>query len=942
MWLPTIMLLVAVSGLAQAQESRKINPGRAGKIIVRATEKGLPWSNGAAAIVELKTGGNLGPDGTKSFDVPPGTYTIRIQGQGASSEPKSVVVGAGQTVTVDMVVSQKASKTLEEVKVVGDVVRVDTKASGTVQRVRADDLKDKPVDNLIQAVSLKAGVVSQNGQLHVRGGRSGELKTQIDGITVSDPLFGGLVSTTNLGFDGAELLSGGLDAEYGNALSGVLAISTREGRDHFEGSMQYHTDQYGDNAKTFDNYTRVSMGFGGPTPLSKLTYFVSYDGIFQDTYLKTTATQRRSKLLDFISYGPRQSNEGNLQAKMAYHFGKDQSKKLTGEYISNRTVAGRYNHMWSRKGYVLVFPETTFVNPNLIGDDKRNLSNIKKIGKNYNIWSPVQDPNPFVKFGGNSGIPGGGFWEYYNAPDHFPTNHDGFDLYKVLFQNQLSDKTVYTAKMSRYQFDSRQGVERDGRALQPGEYDVTSPDYFSDFFGGLFWATHGDYPVYNESHTVVYTIKSDVTSRRGDFTPGHINGHTFKAGGELIYNQSRSLSLSNPNQFASASGLPGGGRSEITAYNPEGSGFFQDRWEFEGLVLNAGLRYDFFSPGPQIDATDLPSGKRYKTQFSPRLGISYPISDRDAFSLHYGRTYQTPDRIYAFENRGSRSSVAVQGNPDIEPETNISYQAAVQHQFTSELFGQFSVFFKDIFGLTTVRQKKDLSTGKLVQYYVNGDYASSRGFEVTLSKRMSHHFSGEINYTYGIATGVANDVTDAQRFLNGGTLYLPIDEQPLNWDVRNSLSAQLSIRQEGDWSVNFLYTYSSGVPYTPHTRNEDRADPKKTNSLRLPSTSNLSLTADKYYRIWGQNVTFFADARNLLDSKNIIGIAQSTAPNPYVGFNENANLNPYDVYFNETGLAGGAFLYDPFRTGHPDWVPVHDPRVFEEGRYVRMGVGITF
>jgi hypothetical protein len=941
--LGVLAVLLVFALPAHSQDTRKLPPGKLGRILVRVTEKGQPWSNGAVSIPELKRGSNVGPDGSVSFDVAPGTYTVKVQGQGVVADPKTVAVGPGQTVTVDMAVKSGVAVTLKTQDVLGEKQVIRTKDSGVRQRVGGQDMAEKPVDNLIQAISLKAGVVNNASGLHVRGGRTGEVKTTIDGITVSDPLFGGMISTTNLGFDNAELLLGGLDAEYGNALSGVLAVQTREGRDRFEGQFQYHTDRYGDDRKTFDNYSRMSVGFGGPTPLKKLTYFVSYDGIFSDTYLKTTATQRRSTLLDFISYGPRQSNEGNIQAKMAYRFGKDDAMKLTGEYMSNRSISGSYSHMWSRKGYVLVTPETTFVDPALLGAEKRDPANIKKINRNYSLWSAVPDSNPFVQYGGAPGLhDDGAYWEYYNAPDHYPVNRSGFDLYKVAFTQQLSDRTVWAGKVSRYQFDNRYGVERDGRSLSPGEYEIQRPDYFSDYLGGLFYATHGDYPVYNESHTVVYTMKSDITTRRGDFTPGQTNGHTLKAGGEFVYNQARSLQLTDPNLFVGQSGLPGSTRSQITAYNPEGSGFVQDRWEYEGMVINAGLRYDFFSPGPQIPDSDLPSGQRFKTQISPRLGVAYPVSDRDVFSLHYGRTYQTPDRLYVFENRGSKSSVGVQGNPDISPETNISYQAAVQHLFSRDLYGQFSVFFKDIFGLLTIRQKLDATTGKLVSYYTNGDYASARGFEVTLTKRMSHHFAGELNYTYGIASGVANDPNEAGRYISGGTLYLPIDELPLNWDVRHNLSAQLSIKNEGSWGVNMVWQYTSGRPYTPHNRNEDKSDPRAQNSLRLPSTSGLSVTADKYYRIWGRDVTFFVDARNVLDAVNIANIAQGTFPNPFVGFNENGNLNPYDVYFNETGRAGGAYLYDPFRTGHPVWVPLNDPRVFEEGRYVRVGVGVSF
>jgi outer membrane receptor protein involved in Fe transport len=98
-------------------------------------------------------------------------------------------------------------------------------------------------------------------------------------------------------------------------------------------------------------------------------------------------------------------------------------------------------------------------------------------------------------------------------------------------------------------------------------------------------------------------------------------------------------------------------------------------------------------------------------------------------SFHYGWTFQTPQRNFVFENRGSQSTVAVRGNPDLSPETNISYQAAVQHLFSKDVSGQFSVFFKDIFGLIAVRQEVDPLTGLLVPVYVNQDYASARGFE---------------------------------------------------------------------------------------------------------------------------------------------------------------------------------------------------------------------
>ena len=96
------------------------------------------------------------------------------------------------------------------------------------------------------------------------------------------------------------------DAEFGNALSGVVSVNTREGTDQFRGEVRWDTDRYGDPSKTFDNYDRFTFGFGGPTPIKKLTYYATYEGTFTDTYLKSTMTKSPHTLFDFLQFGFRQ------------------------------------------------------------------------------------------------------------------------------------------------------------------------------------------------------------------------------------------------------------------------------------------------------------------------------------------------------------------------------------------------------------------------------------------------------------------------------------------------------------------------------------------------------------------------------------------------------------------------------------------------------------
>jgi outer membrane receptor protein involved in Fe transport len=901
--LVTLAALAATTGAALAQ-SRPAAPGAAqtGRISGRALERGKePVS--FANVVVLGTKQGTMTDETGAFviaGVPVGTYQVKLQAIGYDPIIQTVQVNAGETALVNFTVGQtRVVKEVETIEVRAEK-RIDTKSSTTKQSISSEKLKEIPVDNLSQAVATKAGVVAQGGELHFRGGRSGEVKVQLDGVEATNPGFGGSANIANLAVAGADILSGGFDAEYGNALSGVISVSTKEGTDRLGGEVRWDTDRYGDPTKTFDNFDRFTFGFGGPTPVKNLTYFATYEGLFSDTYLRSGLSKPSRTLLDFIQLGNRQSNQINTNFKLAYRL--NPRNKLTFETINNRTISTPYLHDWSRKGFVAVTFDTT-----------RSPDGTYTVAPSYGSWSPIRLDSTYM---------------FVNMADHVPTLDDRYQQFTTVWTNQLSDKSVWTTRLASLNFDTRNTVG----GKEPWEYWIQNPFYWSGNLGfgtedNPYFATHGDVPVYLQRQTRVYNMKTDFSTRRW-------KQHTWKSGLELKYNRVQNLSLVSPNN--ESNGLPGGTRSDFVNYNPEGAAYVQDRWEFEGLVLNAGLRFDLFSPGAQITTQDLRSGKRFKQQLSPRLGIAYPISDRDVLSFHYGWTYQTPNRSFIFENRGISSTVGVKGNPDLEPETNIAYQAGVQHLFTKDISGQFSVFFKDIYGLITVRQERD-DAGNLVNVFYNGDYASARGFEASLIKSFSHKFSADVNYTYSIATGVASDPNTALQFFNGGRLYLPISEQPLNWDQRHTVSVASTIRDPGKWGLRMLWTYGSGFPFTPEFRNDRRPDPALTNSRRLPSQARLTIDADKFYRIWGQNVTIFMDARNVLDARNIQSIQQGSR-SPFV----NTAGNDYTIYFTETGRTGGAYLQDINGDNILDWVPLHDPRVFEEGRNVRMGISVTF
>jgi outer membrane receptor for ferrienterochelin and colicin len=884
-FLAVAVVLIPCAALAQGKQAEIVV-----KVVDVKEANPLPYAN--VTLLGTSWGAMTDDTGTAKIpNLPAGTYQVRVQYIGFETGTiENVKVDAGATVELTVRLKETVATQVDEIVVLGEKQLLQKESATTRHLVEQETFESAPVDNLEEAVALKAGVVAQAGELHFRGGRSGEVLYQVDGVPVRDPLSGGGVDIASLALAETEVLLGGLDAKYGNAQSGIINLSTKEGGPRFGGELRFLTDDYGAPDKTYDNYDRVFVGMGGPMPIKDMTYYWSAQGTFTDTYLRTKEVRPSRKLLDFISLKDRQNNSLNLQGKLAWR--PSSAFKLTGEYIDNRQKYDLYRHMWSREGWVQAILDT----------------------------SPQGEV--FLRYGNFSEQSLDSSYVYYNAPEHTPNYKDNYKQFKLVFKHTLSPTTYYDIKLSHQVYDYEERV----LGKEPWQYSGRRlTDFwinYDDYSVSQFYVTNGDFPAYTRRYTKVETAEFEFTRK--------YRNHLFQWGAEGLYNDLSLNSVDFP-WITSGDGTIGV-RSDFHYYNPEGSFFLQDRWEHEGMILNLGLRYDIFSVGQQIDISEVRD--RVKSQWSPRLGIAYPISDRDVFSFHYGKYYQIPERTAIFENRGVFNG-RTRGNPNLTNQTTVSYQAGVQHLFNDILFGQFSVYYKDIFGLLAVQDVRAANSAGLVSVFVNRDYASSKGFELSLVRRFKDNFSSDLSYTFGVASGVASDprAQDQQSFL-----YLPISEQPLDWDQRHTLSANIFISQSEKWGATFVWQYGTGFPYTPIQRNTRELDPSFTNSRRLPSTTTLDLQAEAYYKVWQQDFKVFLQANNMLDARNIVNLEPSNWPLPAF-----RDINDYDVYYTETGRAGGAYLGpDQDEDGVEDWVPVQDPRVFGEGRVIRVGLGLIF
>src|SRR6267378_2221147 len=821
-------------------------------------EKGDPAPFIAVGLNGTQMGAQSNMEGKFTIiKVPVGTYTMAIRTRSKAAPDKQVQVDLNHTTTVDFQVTDKAIA-IKGIEVISNAkITIRKKDSSTKQIVTAQDLHSLPVDSYRDAIGLKAGVISQGGELHFRGGRGDEVLTIVNGIASRNPLRAEGVDLGLLAVSSSEQVLGGLDAQYGNALSGVINLTTREGGDKFGGEVRYFTDRYGEADKSFNNFERLSTGFGGPFLFPKTNYFISFEGTYTDTYLRNIATHQEHRFLDFIRLGNRQSNSAKLSSKLTFKL--TPNEKLNVEIIKNRALDGEYQNRWNRQGWVQVRQDSTAPTDG-------------NVTTRYGAWSYFQVDSSYVPV---------------NTAEHLPVTNEDYLQTALTWKHTLGVGTIYNLRASRQTWQT----SRDVLDRMPWEYRQIPNNYYDpqNRLDGAYYVTNGDYPFYENKRTTTYTLNGDFSKK--------IGSHNFMAGGDINYNDFGFLRTNYPN-IITGTGLYGADRDEFRAYNPEGSGFVQDRWEYEGMVLNAGVRYDEFSVGNQIASSQVTN--RVKTQISPRIGIAYPISDRDVMSFHYGRLFQVPDRQYIYQGR--LISATARGNPNLEPQTTISYQLGVQHLFSKDIYGQFGVYFKDIFGLLTTVDQEIPGFALTVPTYVNADYASSRGVEVTLIKRFSHGFAGEVNYTYGNATGTASDPNRALP--NQGNLrdqFKPTSEQPLNWDQRHNISATLSLGNEKDWRASFVYQFGSGFPFTPHERQERRQNPEVINSRRLPSISTFSMQGERFFRAWGQDLTLYVQGTNLLDAENITELEPDLFPS--------GNINPpkpYNVYYTETGRAGGA------------------------------------
>jgi outer membrane receptor protein involved in Fe transport len=824
--------------------------------------------------------------------ITPGEYTVQVSSIGFKTvEYTGIKIKKDETTELDIVLHVTSYNVEEEILIVGERPLLDIEQTESKHVMTSEEISNKIVENVVDVVTLQPGVIKQDDALYIRGGRSSDNSYLLDGISVQDPLAGtgfGLELSSNV-LEEVEVITGGYNAEYGQATSGVVNVKTKEGNyDKYSFGISYKKDNLGFNRnwKSTFNSDILELNLNGPEPISKylvknllktkfpgeLTFFGNFfmnisdgfqsvNGLYDAGYPGYKAKRLYSSIFEGTRFTPRENNNWYWLGKVTWKL--KENMKLSYSY--NQSVAINQNSQSLQTNLEYVEPDP---------------------GYQYQFQEILDNANTYT---------------------HLNIFHT------LSWEHAVGSKTFYEIRISKFFTELR----ADANGLFWNQYtepiDIVKPPFFyyptgdtnhpwGIIPGDGFYDVGNSY-TWHDHYVKEYRFKADISH-------SFSIKNKFKAGFETAYQEMQLIDIYEP-----WIGVMGLNNDIYKVYPSFGDFYAQDKITFKGMILNVGMRFDYWFPGKLVDdgiknpnSLTIPEqikeaymnntynffGRRWKGRLSPRIGISHPITDNQTLFFSYGHFSKRPKPQFVYSkiaNINSKSSFQKFGNPNLNPETTVSYELGIRNQFTSNDVLTITAYYKDIYDyVATVSAKisDPRFAGQSFITYVNQDYSKSRGIEIDFKKRIGKWFNGNANFTYSIATGKSSSADQGYLVATGGA-FETIGENYLSWDrpVQFSLNANLYAEKgKGIWgfgrnilddiTVKTRLFYESGRRYTPQLligylqngRPEYESDIDNPLSAIADPWFWIDLSIDKYFDFGKARFILTLEITNLLNWKN--------------------------------------------------------------------------
>jgi len=934
-----------------------------GRMIDKTTKTPLPFGN--VLLVGTKFGGMTREDGTFLIpNIPVGIYEVKASYLGYEDLTiDQFHIESGRMADLDIAMKSATAQETETIEVTGEKALVEVDVKSTQRTITAQDLKTAAVTTVGDILQQQAGVTIEDDEIHVRGGRSDETQYRIDGVVVKDLISGRSGGSELAASSVSEInvITGGYNAEYGDALSGVIDIKTREGGDSLRTYTEWKSDHFplvGDVYKSFQRdefnfrsegpepITSVLLPKLGWTPPGKFTFFGGLNGVFVDGFLP---------------------GSGSGDPTPGLVTGDDRSRTLQSSYADD-LFGSSYDYLnkfWSPRlsNDWRLFGKLTW---KLGSRDKLNMS----LAKNLSIDHGFDDP-PIVRrdVTNDTNYP----WAYSRRLDHYYSYTKDNSAFQLQWSRLWSKTTTTLVRFSRTFSSYRQDVfgrlwsgangyeEGDDFALPncgdsldtdgDGAFDSVA----NDSCDTPFFVDTGDAPRWHDRFVEAQSAYFELTRKLG-------SRNRLKSGWETSFQDVQYVDIRFP-WVADPDNL-GGSHDLYHVYPTTGAGYVQNEFDYEGFIGNIGVRYDYWFPGKKADEAvrdtsrstynraieteylrdthGFLGGRRFKAKVLPRLAVSHPITDHTNLFLNYGHFSQRPSYFYVYSKISSVSSedFPLVGNLNLNPEVAVQYEMGLRHEFSRTFAGNMTFFYKDIYDYpTSVRFSKPGQGDFFI--YINNDFARSRGFEFELKKRRNPFLAGSVTYSYSVATGKASDPNQTQilQETEGAFSEIGIEEGYLWWNRPHKFTISLDYgvsekteparrpvvfgkRLPRDFFVNLYLLLRSGRSYTP--QDELGNETGKKYSRNAPISTTVDLRSEKGFRVQGRRVAVSVEGRNILNKRYPTRVDPATGEIPRIGVGQNGQI-PSDP---EDRLA------QEYRFQDPSW--------FSPPRSIWVGLGVDW
>jgi len=939
---PFLLLFVFIPFLSRGQSK---TGSIKGKVVDESSDETLIGATvvvvGTYKAASTDVDGNFKIEGIKAGD-----YSIKISYIGFADKVfNGIRIQSGKTkeLNVRLTPSEQA---LREVEIVGERNLVNLESAKSEFTISEEEIEEMNARNVQEIAAMQTGINKTPDGLQIRGARVYETEYVVDGISAQDPLAGtGFgVNVASSSISSLNIVTGGAGAEFGNGTSGVISTTIKEGGDQLEFSGSWQRDNLGfdKNQGTSWNTDIVELSAGGPILKTnkKMTFFANLTARLTDTYFGEEADQLRSSLFDNdpTLWAPRQDNNFTNTIKLSYQFPKGTKLSITNQHSLSINQNTRTLQ--------------------IVGFDA-----ILQPGYQFNRSLNLDNATTY-------------------------THHS--NLTALNFKKIINDQWWFNVSLGRLFTNLR--ADANGRPFREETVDqivseesmVTDPveifnpaDEVKFVLPGPGLVNNGGIsPVWHDHFVREYTIKSSFTkfskSQKNKLTMGFEHKLTKYQWVDVI-----SPWIGAPIQINDTLTSPStsiGSSNDIWSVKPFNGGiFFSDEIRYRGITATLGMRFNYWAPGAFADnAVDDPNspvieqvrqdyldntvevfGRRIKTRLLPKINVAFPVTENNSLYFNYSHSMRLPHPRFVYAGLDpelqDRSFLSNLGNPDINPEVNISYEVGYKTQITKDLALTLAAFNNNRFDYIVQRRVivNDI-TGRPVtkRMFINQDFARILGMEASVNVRFAKYFRSFLNATFQVARGKSNSARESglQIEQNGAVeltseQFLAFDRP---WDITLGLvfNSDSSLKIAGKpipgWSAFVSFNYVSGLRYTPYRQDgtNDIGRPlfERLDDQFLEEVGKAWIQSDLKIskNIWFSKkkrtgLVFSLEIRNLLDIEN----AQIVNPITGEGYQEGD-----DVPNN---------WRDPRFVGpEENGVPPNDPSRFLAPRQVLYGIAFKF